>query len=94
MHHAATGSKAQGTANTGTWLAPTQLQYMMQKLSRRRGPQRQHTTTHTTRKQATHAGAREHCQKQTAVVLHMHGINPAHNLRQHRQQHPGTFGNM
>ena len=75
-HHAATGSKAQGTANTGTRLAPTKLQYMMQKLSRRRGPQRQHTTTHTTCKQAEHAGAREHCQKQTAVVLYMHSIWP------------------
>jgi hypothetical protein len=78
MHHAATGSKAQGTANTGTRLAPTKLQYMMQKPSRRRGrrPQRQHTTTHTTCKQAEHVGAREHCQKQTAVVLYMHGSWP------------------
>jgi hypothetical protein len=78
MHHAATGSKAQGTANTGTRLAPcpTKLQDMMQKLSRGRGPQRQHTTTHTTCKQAEHAGAREHCQKQTAVVLYMHSIWP------------------
>jgi hypothetical protein len=78
MHHAATGSKAQGTANTGTRLAPcpTKLQDMMQKLSRGRGPQRQHTTTHTTCKQAEHVGAREHCQKQTAVVLYMHGSWP------------------
>jgi hypothetical protein len=28
MHHAATVSKAKGNANTGTWLAPTKLQYM------------------------------------------------------------------
>jgi hypothetical protein len=55
------------------WLAPTKLQYyMMQKLSRRRGPQRQHTTTHTTCMQGHASTARNKRQS----VLYMHGIWP------------------
>jgi len=87
MHHAATGSKAQGTANTGTRLAPTKLQDMMQKPSRRRGPQRQHNM------QASRAcmGTRALSKMKGSSTIHARQL--AYNTRQHSQRHLGTCGN-